>query len=315
MKPFLAMAAMALAAAACSQQSSSTYQGYVEGEFVYMASSQAGQLVNLAVQRGQSVAANAPLFTLEAQNEADAVVQAQHQLQAAESQRNDLLTGKRAPEVAVTEAQLAQARADAQRLQQQLQRDEAQFNAGGIARAQLDDTRAQAASTSARVRELEAQLQVARLPAREQQVKAQSSQVDAARAALAQAQWKLDQKSVRARSAGLVFDTMFRTGEWVPAGSAVVRMLPPGNVKVRFFVSEAVVGAIKPGRNVSIRCDGCAGDVPAVVSYVSEQAEFTPPVIYSNDTRAKLVFMVEARPQASDAPKLHPGQPVQVTLQ
>ncbi len=305
---------MALVATACSQQPANTYQGYVEGEFVYMASSQAGQLTNLAVQRGQQVATNAALFSLESNNEADAVKQAEHQFQAAQSQRADLLTGKRPAEVQVNEAQLAQARADAQRTALQLQRDEEQYRADGIPKSQLDDARAAAANAQARVRELQAQLQVARLPGRAQQIRAQEAQVEAARAALAQAQWKLDQKQVRAPSAGLVFDTMYRSGEWVPAGSPVVRMLPPENIKVRFFVSETVVGALKIGRNVAIRCDGCAAPVPAVIRFVSEQAEYTPPNIYSNDTRTKFVFLVEARAQPADAVKLHPGQPVEVSL-
>jgi len=83
---------------------------------------------------------------------------------------------------------------------------------------------------------------------------------------------------------------------------------------VRFFVPESLVGAIAPGRAASVHCDGCAADVPVTVTYVATEAEFTPPVIYSNETRAKLVFMVEARPSSADAPKLRPGQPVSVTL-
>jgi HlyD family secretion protein len=271
-------------------------------------------LTNLAVQRGQKVATNAALFSLESNNEADAVKQAEHQFQAAQSQGADLLTGKRPAEVQVTEAQLAQARSEAQRTGLQRQRDEEQFRADGIPKSQLDDSRAAAANAQARVRELQAQLQVARLPGRAQQIRAQQAQVEAARAALAQAQWKLDQKQVRAPSAGLVFDTMYRSGEWVPAGSPVVRMLPPENIKVRFFVPETVVGSLAIGRNVAIRCDGCAAAVPAVISFVSEQAEYTPPNIYSNDTRTKFVFLVEARPQPADAVKLHPGQPVEVSL-
>jgi HlyD family secretion protein len=92
-------------------------------------------------------------------------------------------------------------------------------------------------------------------------------------------------------------------------------MLPPENVKVRFFVPEAVVGSLTPGRRISIHCDGCAQDVPATISYVSNQAEYTPPVIYSNEIRSKLVFMIEAHPQRADAAKLHPGQPVAVRVQ
>jgi len=308
-----ALAILALAGG-CGGPPANTFQGYVEGEFVYMASSQAGQLVELAVQRGQSVAGDAPLFALESQNEADAARQAAQQLKAAESQLADLLTGKRPAEVAVNEAQLQQARADVQRTSLQLQRDEEQYRIGGIPKGQLDDSRAAAANAQARVRELEAQVRVARLPGREQQVRAQEAQVGAARATLAQAQWKLDQKRVRAPHAGLVFDTMYRTGEWVPAGSPVVRMLPPENVKIRFYVPAAVAGSLAPGRDVVVRCEGCAAELPAKVRFVSEQAEYTPPNIYSNDTRSKFVFLVEARPQPADAVKLHPGQPVEVVL-
>nr|WP_233839424.1 HlyD family efflux transporter periplasmic adaptor subunit [Paraburkholderia sp. ZP32-5] len=310
-----ALLALCIVCASCSRQPANTWQGYVEGEFLYLASSQPGQLTELAVSRGQTVAQNTPLFALEAQNETDAVAQANEQLRAARAQLADLGTGKRAPEVDVTRAQLVQAEADAARAATQYHRDEQQLRAGGIAQSQLDDSRANALSSAARVRELQSQVTVARLPGRIEQVRAQQAQVDAAKAQLGQAQWKLDQKSVHAPHGGLVFDTMYRSGEWVPAGSPVVRMLPPENVKVRFFVPEAVVGSLTPGRHVSIHCDGCAADVPAVLSFVSNQAEYTPPVIYSNESRSKLVFMIEAKPQVADAPKLRPGQPVTVTLQ
>jgi HlyD family secretion protein len=317
-RPFVRAASLALciaACASCSRQPANTWQGYVEGEFLYLASSQAGQLTELAVSRGQTVTQNTPLFALEAQNETEAVAQANEQLRAARAQLADLGTGKRPPEVDVTRAQLVQAEADAARAATQYRRDQQQFSAGGIAQSQLDDSRANAQSSAAHVRELQSQLTVSHLPGRVEQVRAQQAQVDAAQAQLGQAQWKLDQKSVHAPHAGLVFDTMYRSGEWVPAGSPVVRMLPPENVKVRFFVPQGVVGSLAPGRRVSIHCDGCAADIPAVLSFISDQAEYTPPVIYSNENRAKLVFMVEAKPQVADAPKLRPGQPVTVTLQ
>nr|WP_321803537.1 HlyD family efflux transporter periplasmic adaptor subunit [Burkholderia sp. BCC1988] len=299
----------------CSKPPGNTYQGYVEGEYLYMASSQAGRLVNLAVRRGETVTSGALLFALEASNEEDAFDQARHQADAARAQYWDLLSGKRPAEIRVNAAQLEQARADAERTRLQWLRDDAQFRAGGISKAQADDSRAAAASSAAHVRELEAQLQVAHLPGRSEQVREQWSQVQAARAALAQAQWRLDEKRVSALRGGLVFDTMYREGEWVPAGSPVVRMLPPSNMKVRFFVGEAVVGEMRIGRGVVIRCDGCSSDVPATVSYVSDEAEYTPQMIYSNETRTKLVFMIEARPSSADAMKLHPGQPVEVIAQ
>ena len=301
--------------AGCSRQDPNAFQGYVEGEFVYLASSQSGELTQLAVARGQTVQADTPLFELESVDETAALQQAQQQLAAARAQLADIETGKRTPEVNVVRAQLAEAVANTRKASMQLTRDQAQFAAGGIPKAQLDDSRANADATSAQVRELTNQVEVARLPGRSQQLAAQSAQVAAAQAVVTQAQWKLDQKRVAAPAQGLVYDTLYRVGEWVKAGSPVVEMLPPQNVKVRLFVPEAIVGRIAAGQSLTVHCDGCARDVPAKITYVSNRAEYTPPVIYSNESRSKLVFMVEAHPSIADAPSLHPGQPVTVTLQ
>ncbi|CAG2154536.1 putative efflux pump membrane fusion protein [compost metagenome] len=308
----LLLLAACAALAACSNDKPVTWQGYVEGEFVAVASPFAGRLEKLTVDRGQQVADGAPLFVLESDDERAARQQAAEQVRVAEAQLADIQIGKRPVEVAVNQAQLAQARAQATRSAAQRKRDEAQFEIGGISRAQLDETRATADADAARVRELQRDIDVARLPGRKDQLTAQQAQVEAARAALAQAEWKLSRKSVNATAAGLVYDVPYRPGEWVPAGSPVVRMLPPANVKVRFYVPEAAVGALKNGQSVQIRCDGCAAPVAARITYVSNEAEFTPPVIYSNETRRKLVFLIEARPTPEDAPKLRPGQPVEV---
>ncbi|SDC43188.1 HlyD family secretion protein [Cupriavidus sp. YR651] len=311
--PALAVLAACAMLAACSNDKPASWQGYVEGEFVAVASPFAGRLEKLAVDRGQQVANGAPLFILESDDERAARQQAAEQVRVAEAQLADIQTGKRPVEVAVNQAQLAQAQAQAVRSAAQRKRDEAQFEIGGISKAQLDESRATADADAARVRELQRDIDVARLPGRKDQLAAQAAQVESARAALAQAEWKLSRKFVNATAAGLVYDVPFRPGEWVPAGSAVVRMLPPGNVKVRFYVPEAVVGSLKNGQAVRIHCDGCAAPVPAKITYVSNEAEFTPPVIYSNETRRKLVFLIEARPATDDAPKLRPGQPVEVT--
>jgi len=301
--------------AACSGAPRTTFQGYVEGEFVYMASSQPGRLEHLAVTRGQRVERGAPLFTLESIDERAVRDQARQQLAAAEAQLADIETGKRPPEVAVVAAQLTQAEAAARKSALQRDRDEAQYQSGGISREQLEATLAQAASDAAHVSELASQLEVARLPGRAEQLKAQARQVEAARAVLEQADWRLGEKSIAAPSAALVYDTLYREGEWVASGSPVVRLLPPQNIKVRFFVPEPVIGALTAGRKVLLHCDGCAADVPATITFVSNEAEYTPPVIYSNETRGKLVYMIEAHPTPADAVKLHPGQPLEVQLQ
>lgn len=310
----LALAFWTACLAGCAEKREPSYQGYVEGEFVYVASPEAGRLDRLLVARGDQAVAGTTLFALESEMESAAHRQSQHRLDMAKAQLQDLLVGKRPQEVAVVREQLTQASAEATRVASNLVRDEAQYKAGGISLAQLETSRAAAESMAARVRELERQLDVAALPAREDQIHAQEANVEAARAALDQALWTLNQKTVSATVSGRVFDTLYRVGEWVPASRPVVRMLPSDNIKIRFFVPEPMVGTLTVGRKISFRCDGAPSDFTATVSYVSTESEFTPPIIYSNETRSKLVFMVEARPSAEDASRLHPGQPVEVFL-
>jgi len=303
--------AIVWAAIGCSREAGNAYQGYVEGEFVQVATSESGQLERLMVQRGGQVEAGAPLFALESEMESAIHRQAQGQLAAAEALLQDIQSGRRPQELDVIRAQLAQAETEAKRAEADRTRDEAQFTAGGIPQSQLDRSRAASESSSARVRELSGQLAVAELPARDDQIKAQTAQVAAAKAAVEQAEWRLGQKTILAPVSGLVFDTLYREGEFVSPGRPVVRLLPPENRKVRFFVPETELGRLSIGQEVVLRCDGRTEDIPARVTYISIEAEFTPPIIYSNESRSKLVFMIEAKPAASGV-ELHPGQPVQV---
>jgi HlyD family secretion protein len=165
------------------------------------------------------------------------------------------------------------------------------------------------------VRELTWQLAVAEQSARPEQIRAQASQIAAADAARDQTRSRLDEKRLTAKQAGLIVDTLFREGEWVPPGSPVVRMLPPANIKIRLFIPQPSLSLFPVGTKLLIHCDGCPTDIAAAVSYVSTEPEFTPPIIYSTDTRAKLVFMIEARPSDDSGRALRPGQPVTVTRQ
>ncbi|HEY4407448.1 MAG TPA: efflux RND transporter periplasmic adaptor subunit [Xanthobacteraceae bacterium] len=133
-----------------------------------------------------------------------------------------------------------------------------------------------------------------------------------AQARVNSSQTRLDRRKVASPVTGSVEQIYFRAGEMVPAGKPVMALLPPDNLKVRFFVSEAVLPRIKVGDTVQVQCDGCAADLTATVSFMSRTSEFTPPVIYSTEERAKLVFMIEARPQRPD--RLRVGQPVSVAL-
>ena len=106
---------------------------------------------------------------------------------------------------------------------------------------------------------------------------------------------KLARRKASSPVAGAVQQVYYRPGEMVPAGKPMVALLPPGNIKVRFFVPEGVLPQDRLWQSVTVRCDGCSGDLTAKVSFISRTAEFTPPVIYSLEERSKLVFLVEAR--------------------
>lgn len=316
MRPLLSLAPL-LALAACSDppKPPETWQGYAEGEYVLVASPYAGNLDKLAVARGQTVAAGAALFRLEQANEAAGRRQAQAQVEAAQARLSNLGEGRRAPEVQAVQAQQAQAQA-AQRLSDlQLQQQQSLFAKGFISQSALDQARANHDRDRAKLAESGAQLATARQPlGRKAELAASQADLAAAQQILAQADWRLEQKTVAAPAAALVQDTYYVQGEWVPAGAPVISLLPPANIKLRFFVPETQVGQLKPGQTVQVKCDACGAPIAARISFISPQPEYTPPVIYSREARSKLVFFLEARPSEADAPRLKPGQPVDVSL-
>jgi HlyD family secretion protein len=309
----LALAAVFLAG--CSGNSDHEFQGYIEGEYVLLASPYAGQLQKLYVRRGDRTEAGKPLFALEHESERQARLQAEEQLKSAEAKLQNLQAGRRPPEIEALREQLVQAKAARDLSASQLARQERLFKSGFIAQALYDEARTAFERDTARVKEVESQLTNARLPVgRDAERKAAEGDVEAAKAALAQAAWRVEQKSVAAPAAGLVQDTFFVEGEWVPAGRPVASLLPPGNVKARFYIAEPVVNSFPIGKTVQLMCDGCPAPITAKITYLSSQAEYTPPVLYSKESRAKLMFLVEARPEPADGARLRPGQPVDVRL-
>jgi HlyD family secretion protein len=300
--------------AACGAKEPPSLQGYVEGEYVRVAAPFAGTLVSLDAQRGVQVEPGAALFALEAESEDAARREAQERARKAAAMVEDLRKGKRPTEIESTRAQLAQVEVAARLSEREWQRQLDLVSKGFVSQSRADEAKAARDSDRNKVLQLQNELATVQSGARPDELRAAEAEAAAAREALAQADWRLRQKTVTATVAGLVSDTLFNKGEFVPAGSPVVSLLPAANVKVRFFVPETKLGAIKVGQKISVACDGCAAAIDATISFIASQAEYTPPVIYSKDNRAKLVFLVEARPTAQDAVKLHPGQPVDVKL-
>ncbi len=306
---------MMLLMAGCGEPKAVAYQGYVEGEYVLIASPYAGSLQSLNVARGQTVDSGAALYTLEQGNESAAKHEAEQRLRGAQAKLDNLSKGQRAPELAALSAEAEQAEAARKLSASQLARNRQLFEGGFISSAGLDEARANLARDQARAEQARAQIRVAKQSVgRAGELAAAQAEIDAAKAVVAQADWKLEQKAQRAPQAGLVQDTFFVQGEWVPAGKPVVSLLPPANIKVRFFVPETVIGQLRTGQSVKVSCDHCGGAVAATISYISPSSEFTPPVIYSKESRAKLVFLIEATPAVADSTKLKPGQPVDVSL-
>lgn len=298
----------------CSPPSLEVFPGYVEGENVRLSAPISGTLTKLYVQRGDSVAASAPAFVLEQDSERSARAEATARVQRAQDLLANLKLGKRPEELAALRAQLTQAQAALTLSASELERARKLVADNFTSPASLDQAAAAVAGNQARVNELYAQLRLAVQGSRSNEVAAAQHEVNAATAVLAQAEWRVQQKTQRIPVAGDVVDLMYREGEWVPRGGAVLSLLPPTQVKARFFLPQPLLGKVVLGQSVRLSCDGCAAPIAAKISFIAREAEFTSPLIYSKENRAALVFMVEARPSAEDARRLRPGQPLEVRL-
>lgn len=291
------------------------YQGYVEAEYVHVAAPVAGALAELRVRRGQEVAAGAPLFILEQDYERAALAVASHGLKQAMDKLANLQKGQRPTEVTAIRARLGQADTALRLAQAEFERRKKLYAERTISAEEMDKARTEYELKTHQVREAAANLTTASLGARTDEVAAAQAEVEAAKGRVEQAAWTLNQKTQAAPATALVFDTLFSQGEWVPAGRPVAVLLPPEGLKVRFFVPEKAVGALKVGQEAQVSFDGGKDPVPVRLSYISQQAEYTPPVLFSSDSRAKLVFLVEALPATPEAAKaLHPGQPVDIRV-
>ncbi len=307
--------ALALLLIGCSRSTPpGVWQGYLEGEYVYIAAPLAGQLVDLHVTRGQTVAVNQALFRLDDTAEAAGLREADSRLAQATNRLANLRKGLRPSELATLEARLARSRANLALAEKELERREKLRADEVIAPTELDASRAQRDAEAAEVRAFTAELETARLGAREDEIRASESEIASLAAARARARWALDHRQQVAPTNAIVHDTLFRAGEFVPAGTPVVALLPPANLKVRFFVPEAELASVPIGGEARLSRDGAPEPIAVSISYVSTQPEFTPPVIYSQESRSKLVYMVEGRIAPEEATRLHPGQPVEVSL-
>ena len=242
-----------------------------------------------------------------------AVAQAEAALAQAQAQLADLKLGRRPEEIAVLDAMVRSAKAEAAEKRRVFARATDLLDRGIATQADFDEAQTAVEVAEARINQAEANLAVAKLSARPEEIKAAENQVKQAGTAIEQAKWRLAKRSLAAPSAGRIDDVIRNPGDVAGPSAPVISMLPDGAVKLSLFVPEPSFSAVEVGKILKVRCDGCPDGIEARISYVSPDPEFTPPVIYSLETRQKLVYLVEARP-VGDATPLQPGQIVDVML-
>lgn len=264
-----------LLVSSCSGSPSNQVQGYIEGRYTYMATSVAGVLKEIAVVRGSQVKKGQKLFILEEQPESDAYQNALENLRQAEASRDSIV------------ANLAYAKITFERYKILVPKK-------AIEQAQLDSAKSTYDSTLAQLAQANAN-------------------IAASQATVSQTRWTKEQKVISAPVDAVVFDTYYRLGEYTIENQAILSLLAPSDIKAIFFVEQPALGGMRLGDKVTVRCDNCSKTYEGRISFISPTAEYTPPLIYSNQTNAKLVFRIEAEFAPKDAVQMHPGQPVTVT--
>jgi len=287
--------------------------GYVEGEYVLIAPVETGRIMSLSKKRGDRVRKGEVLVSMEAADADIAVHEAQAALDQARAQLANLQEGRRPEEIAVIEATSLSARAQAAEAKRVFLRESDLARRGINAKADLDQASTALEQADAAVSQASANLAVARLPARPMEIEAAAAQVAQAEAKLADARWRLDHRQLTVPYDGVVDDIVRREGEVAGPSQPVISVLPDGAIKLRLYAGERYLSRLKAGSEIAVRCDGCREGLTARVSYISDNPEFTPPVIYSLENRQKLVYLIEARPEG-DVPELKPGQIVDVVL-
>ncbi len=282
--------------------------GYVEGEPLYLAAPVSGIVRQVDVVQGQQVEAGQALFVIDPAQVRAEFEAATAAADIAVAQAQDARKGQRPAELAVFEANIAAAQARVRDASADFRRIQPLVRQGWYAPARLDDAQAAVDTAQAQLQAARKQGEAAHLGVRDDQVRAADARVAQAGAAVSGSSARLADLAPRAPGAARVEEVFFQAGEWAPANQPILSLLPDARIKLRFFVPEAALSAYRVGRTVRFTCDGCAPGMTARIEFIAPRPEFTPPVIYSRESRSRLVYLVEARPDR----RLNPGQPVDV---
>ncbi|MGD8165236.1 HlyD family secretion protein [Pantoea sp. FN0307] len=298
----------------CKDSSSFVLSGYTYGEFTYLSFPFSGEVKELFVSKGQTVNRGQKLMHLADFPAENALRIAQEEVRAEEAMLHNLETGERESALKVIYAQLEKAKSAASLARRQFNRQQRLYTEEMISTAEWERAKEEYVQKKAQVKELLYQLEAKALPARQAEINNQKSRVESAKLQRDKARWDLQQRTLFAPQNATVYDILYQPGERPAAGKPVMSLLSPESIKVRFYVPENRLGELNSGTKLKIYCDGCSKTLSAHINYISSQAEFSPPVIYSTQRRETLLFMAEAIPVKEDLPYIKTGQPVNIEV-
>ncbi|MBO6949526.1 MAG: HlyD family efflux transporter periplasmic adaptor subunit [Rhodospirillales bacterium] len=308
------LACAALVLTGCEDPPENVVQGYIEGDFLFIGAEDTGRIAELSVTQGAHVDAGTVLFRLETANEDALLAAAEARTRAAKATLADLKQGARPQRIELLGAAINRAAAERDLADKERRRAEELFLDGTIAESRRDEALTRLETAEARLLEARKDLELARLPEREDRIQAAEADVLAAEKDAESKRRILERRTVPAPEAGLVHEVLRRKGEMTPAGGAVITFLPDQARRAVFFVGEGLVAGLNRGDTVDIACDGCPNGLTAKINLISEEVQFTPPVIYGTTERKRLLVRIEAGIDPDAAPALKPGLPITVTL-
>jgi len=306
MKQWIVLGCLLLAA--CNGSDDHVYQGYVEGENIYLASPYSGVLTEKNYNRGQTVKKGETLFQLDENPQQLVLKQREANLKQAQKQLADLKKPKRPSEIKAIEAQISQTESQLQLAALRVKRFQKLRKQQASDQDTVDAAIARFDELGQLKKQYQANLALAKQGARDEQIKAQQAKVESLVEAVKQSQWQLAQKTINAPNDGVLFDVFYRQGEFVPNQQPIAALLAPENIRIEFFVPVRALATLALGKTLYFDCAGCAADNKAVISYISPEAEYVPPLVYSEKNYSKLVYRIKAK--MVNAVQFKPGQPV-----
>jgi HlyD family secretion protein len=299
----------------CNNHNNATFQGYVEGKYTYVSSAVSGHLQELYVEKGNVIKKSQLLFKLDPEPENSQLQMAKQNLAHDEQILEDSLKGGRETIIKAIEAKRAQIIAETDLNKKTLDRYQNLYKTRTIDKASLDDAVTTYQTSIEKLKEVDANLAEAKMGARENVIAAQKALVESDIAAVNKAEWTLTQKTVYAQpNESFVFDTLHEKGEFIPAGEAVIVLLPRETFKVIFFIPQHTLSQVHMDEKIHFTCDACHATYEANISFIAPDPEYTPPVIFSKETRDKLVYRIEAKIVPEAITKINVGQPVDVKI-